>query len=75
MATRYSEAMIPDEILTVSEVARELKCSRAHVYKAIRGEVSGVSPLPVISMGTRKLVRRSSLERWKQESEASPQIG
>ncbi len=58
-----------DEILTVAEVAADLRCSKAHVYKAIRGEVAGVSQLPAISMGRKKLVRRSTLERWKQANE------
>ena len=58
-----------DEILTIPEVAAELRCSRAHVYKVVNGKVAGVSTLPSISMGRRKLVRRSSLERWKRANE------
>lgn len=61
-----------DEILTVSAIAHELRCSKSHVYKVIRGEVAGVTSLPAISMGTRRLIRRSSFEQWKQENEASP---
>jgi hypothetical protein len=57
------------EILTVSEDAVELRYSRAHVYKAIKGKVAGVSRLPVISMRRRKLVRRCALERWKIDNE------
>lgn len=59
----------PDQILTVPEVATELRCSKAHVYNVINGKVQGVTPLPVIRMGRRKLVRRSSLEHWKQANE------
>jgi excisionase family DNA binding protein len=58
-----------DLVLTVSEVASELRCSKAHVYKTINGVVPRVSRLPAISMGRRKLVRRSSLEQWKQDNE------
>jgi excisionase family DNA binding protein len=58
-----------DEILTVTEVARELRCSKAHVCKAINGQVKYISPLPAIAMGRRKLVRRSSLEAWKTANE------
>lgn len=58
-----------DEILTVAEVAAELRCSKAHVHNAINGKVSGVSRLPAIHMGRRKLVRRSALERWKRANE------
>lgn len=58
-----------DEILSAIDVARELRCSKAHVYNAIAGKVSGVSKLPAITMGRRKLVRRSSLEQWKRANE------
>lgn len=58
-----------DEILTVTEVARELRCSKAHVCKAINGRVKYISALPAIAMGRRKLVRRSALERWIGENE------
>lgn len=62
--------MMPqDDILTVSEVAVELRCSKAHVFNAINGKVAGVSPLPAIHMGRRKLIRRSALERWKRANE------
>ena len=33
--------MTGDEILTVAEVAVELRCSKAHVYNAIAGKVDG----------------------------------
>ena len=58
-----------DEVLTVAEVAAELRCSKAHVHNAINGKVAGVSPLPCIHMGRRRLVRRSALERWKRFNE------
>ena len=52
------------EVLTVAEVAKRLRCSKAHVCNAINGKVHGVTPLPAISMGRRKLVRRTTLESW-----------
>jgi len=58
-----------DEILTVTEVAAELRCSKAHVHNTINGKVAGVSTLPAICMGRRKLIRRSALERWKRANE------
>jgi excisionase family DNA binding protein len=58
-----------DEILTIREVADELRCSKAHVYHAIAGKVAVVSPLPAISMGRRRLVRRSALGQWKKLNE------
>lgn len=33
-------------VLTVPEVARELRCSKAHVHNLINGKVSGARPLP-----------------------------
>jgi len=64
-----------DSILTIPEVAADLRCSRAHVYNVINDTVEGVSPLPVIQMGRRKLVRRSTLEQWKQVNEKTPPDG
>jgi hypothetical protein len=58
-----------DEVLTVAEVAAELRCSKAHVHNAISGKLAGVCPLPAIHMGRRKLVRRCALERWKRVNE------
>ncbi len=57
------------EILSIHEVAANLRCSKVNVYNAINGKVSGVSQLPAIPMGRRKLVRRSSLESWKAANE------
>ena len=70
-----------DEILSAIEVAQELRCSKAHVYNVILGRVCGVSALPVITMGRRRLVRRSALEAWKRANEqnailaGTPEIG
>ena len=57
------------EILCVDEVAEDLRCSKAHVYNAINGKIQGVSQLPAICMGRRKLVRRAALEAWKRANE------
>ncbi len=58
-----------DAILTVPEVALDLRCSDAHAYKLVRGEVRGVAPLPALFMGRRRMVRRSALEAWKAANE------
>jgi excisionase family DNA binding protein len=58
-----------DDILTVSDVATELRCSKTHIHNAIKGKVTGVSQLPAICMGRRKLIRRSALEKWKTANE------
>jgi len=57
------------EVLTVAEVAQRLRCSKAHVCNAIAGKVRGVSRLPAVKMGHRKLIRSSSLDAWLAENE------
>ena len=59
------------EILTVRDVALELRCSVAHVYNVINGKVKNVSRLPAIPMGRRKLIQRDTLEEWKKSNEQS----
>jgi excisionase family DNA binding protein len=61
----------PATILTVAEVAQHLRCSKTFVYKVIEGKVHGVSPLPAIFMGRRRLVCADSLELWKRANEKS----
>jgi excisionase family DNA binding protein len=56
--------MATNQILTVAEVALELRCSKAHVYNIIASKVDVVRALPAILMGRRKLVRRMALEGW-----------
>ena len=58
-----------NEILTATEVAEELRCSKAQVYKLMNGEVRERTVLPHIALGRKKVVRRSSLEAWKQLNE------
>jgi excisionase family DNA binding protein len=63
------------EVLSVVQVAAALGCSKAHVCKAINGKVTGVTTLPAISMGRRKLVRRQSLEAWLAQNDPAPTGG
>jgi hypothetical protein len=56
-------------VLTVPEVALELRCSKAHVHNLINGLVRGVAPLLAIPLGRRRIVRRETLEAWKKDSE------
>ena len=58
----------PTEILTLRDVAAELRCSKAHVCNLLNGQVAGVPPLPHISLGRRKLIRREWLEAWLEAS-------
>lgn len=51
-------------LLTLDEVAHELRVSKAHASKLARGLVRGTKPLPVIRLGRRVLVRRDDLFQW-----------
>jgi len=65
-------AEIPQDlhcVLTVIEVAHELRCSKAHVLNLIHGKVHGASPLPALWLGRRRLVRRCSLDEWLKANE------
>jgi excisionase family DNA binding protein len=57
------------EVLTVAETSVRLRCSKAHVYNAINGKVKGVTLLPAVSMGRRKLIRAEALANWLAENE------
>lgn len=52
------------EILTIDEVAKVLRCSKAHVQNALRGKLPGVPRLMHLAMGRRKVVRREWLQQW-----------
>jgi excisionase family DNA binding protein len=56
-------------VMTIPEVAAELRCSRSHVYKLLDGLVPDVSPIPHICLGRKKLVRRAALDTWKLQIE------
>ena len=58
-----------DQILTTTEIAVELRCSKAQVYRLLNGVVKDVPKLPYISLGRKKVVRRSALEDWKRLNE------
>ena len=53
-----------EAVLTLTEVARELRCSKAHLHNIISGKVRGLPPLPVLRLGRRLLIRYDALMRW-----------
>jgi hypothetical protein len=57
------------DLLTMVEVAALMHCSRAHVCKAVAGRLPGCAPIPSVSLGRRKLVRRQSLLAWIETNE------
>jgi hypothetical protein len=56
-------------ILTATEVAAELRCSKAQVYRLMKGAIPGVKPLRTLPLGRKKVVQRSSFEAWKGANE------
>jgi hypothetical protein len=69
------------EVLTLSEVAEEIRVSKAHVCNIVNGQVAGTPSIPAITLGRRKLVRREALIAWLLANEkagtipASPERG
>ena len=51
-------------LLTIIEAARELRCSKAHLYNVLGGKIEGLPPLPVFHIGRKAYVRRAQLQAW-----------
>jgi excisionase family DNA binding protein len=51
-------------MLTLTEAARELRCSRSHLYRIQAGTFPTLPPLPFIRLGRRQMVRREALLAW-----------
>ena len=66
MSPANPASLMPGEenVLTIREAAKELRCSRAHIHNVIRGKVAGLPPLPVVRIGRRMLILRVSLREW-----------
>ena len=56
-------------ILTANEIAAELRCSKAQVYRLMNGSIPDIKPLPTLALGRKKVVMRSSFEAWKRANE------
>src|SRR5215469_5269755 len=57
-------------VLTLSEAAHELRCSKGHVHNIIDGKVRNLPPLPVLRIGRRILIRYEALMAWLLSVEA-----
>ena len=57
-----------DPILTAKEVAEDLRCSKSQVYRLMSGDVDGLTVLPHLALGRKKVVPRSALEQWKRQN-------
>ena len=58
------------DMFTINEAARILRCSKAHLSNVLNGKVSSLPPLPHVSLGRRKLIRRIILQQWLENLEA-----
>jgi len=56
-------------LLTLADVASLLHCSKAHICNIVSGRVRGCPPIPSVSLGRRKLVRREALIAWIERNE------
>ena len=63
------------ELLTVAEVAIELRCSKTHVSNVLAGRVRGCAPIPSVRLGRRTLIRRGSLLAWIEQNETRYDAG
>jgi hypothetical protein len=57
------------DLLTLADAAELLHCSKAHICKAVSGRVQGCPPIPAVSLGRRKLIRRETLRLWIENNE------
>jgi hypothetical protein len=57
------------DLLTLADAAKLLHCSKAHICKAVSGRVQGCPPIPAVSLGRRKLIRRETLRMWIEGNE------
>jgi len=57
-----------DPVLTAKEIAEDLRCSKSQVYRLMSGDVEGVTALPHLPLGRKKVVPRSILEQWKRQN-------
>lgn len=62
------------DLLTLSEVAELLHCSKAHVGNIVAGRVPGCPPIPSVCLGRRKLVRRAALLSWIERNEQAADL-
>lgn len=58
-------------LLTLTEAAAYLRCSKPHLSKLTRGKVRGTKILPTIRLGRRVLIRKTTLLEWLSESVTS----
>ena len=58
-------------LLTVGEVASELRLSKSTVLRLVAGDIPNGPTLPAVRVGRRLMVRRETLERFVQQAEGT----
>jgi len=58
------------DLLTLTETARELRCSRRQLHRILCGSVAALPPMPIFHIGRRSYIRRSMLEAWIKKLES-----
>lgn len=51
-------------VVTLTEAAKHLRCSKAHLCNVVNGKVARLPPLPTVRIGRRVLIRRDTLQQW-----------
>ena len=55
----------------VQAAANYLTCSKSHLSNILNGKVANVPPIPHVSAGRKKLIRRAALVEWFKAQEAA----
>jgi hypothetical protein len=71
MVTERSDARPVSERDVLTDAAQLLRCSKAHLCNVLNGKVPSLPPMPHVSLGRRKLIRRAALQRWLEQLEES----
>jgi len=66
-----SNPNMTEELLTLTEASKILRCSKAHLSNVLNGKVARLPPLPHLSLGRRTLIRRAVLQLWLERLEES----
>ena len=73
-ASETNTAAQTTELLTLNEAALMLRCSKAHLSNVLNGKVSSLPPLPHVSLGRRKLIRKAALDEWVKRLEGNANV-
>jgi hypothetical protein len=63
---------VPDSrsVLTIVEIARLLRCSKAHVCNLMAGKVRGAPKLTHVCLGRRRLSTVAWVSKWLEEQKS-----